>query len=238
VRLAVHHVGIARRLALGVDQDARVDLVPFVLGHPYLAHGDGAGGHVEQQRRLALGAGQGDAHRVGDEARVGAAERRHDRAMVGNVHEVQGDEAGRAGQLAVGADPADVVCVGQRHGHHTGLAAALDGGRHRLLGHAPAVPTEAVEHERGPVVLHDLGPRVRHHQARVHVAHVGRDHPHAVTVVPGQVGGDQVRGDEIGLLERTATGLDDGAGDAAQPIGRRAHATRPRAGAGPRAGRP
>ena len=213
-------------------------LVALVPGHPHLAHGDRAGRHVEQQRRLALGPGQGDAHRIGDEARVGAAERRDDRAMVGHVDEVQRDEAGGAGHLPVGAHAADVVRVGQRHGHHAGLAAALDGGRHRLLGHAAAVPTEAVEHERGAVVLHDLGPRVRHHQARVHVAHVGRDHAHAVTVVPGQVGGHQVGGDEIGFLERAAAGLDDGAGDAAQPIGGRAHATRPRAGAGPRAGRP
>ena len=51
---------------------------------------------------------------------------RHERAMVGDVDEVQRHEAGRARELAVGAHAADVVRVGQRHRDHAGLPAARD----------------------------------------------------------------------------------------------------------------
>jgi hypothetical protein len=68
--------------------------VALVLGHADLAHGHGAGRHVEQDGGLALGGGQRDAYGIGDEARVGAPERRDQRAMVGDVDEVQRDELG------------------------------------------------------------------------------------------------------------------------------------------------
>ena len=88
-RVRVHHARIQCRLPLGVDQRAFGSGLALVARDPDLAHRDLAGGHVEQDRRLAIGRGERDADRVGDEPRVGPAVRGHGRAMIGDVHEVQ-----------------------------------------------------------------------------------------------------------------------------------------------------
>jgi hypothetical protein len=94
VRLAVHHVRIARGLAGRIDQDAIAHELPLVAGDAHLSHGNRAGRHIQQQRRLALGSGERDADRVGREARVGPPEGRDESPVVGDVDEVQRDETG------------------------------------------------------------------------------------------------------------------------------------------------
>ena len=155
-RLAVHHMRVTRRPASGIDRDAVGKLLALVAGHAHLAHRDGARRHVEEQGRLPVGAGQGDAHRVGGEAGIGPPEWRDETSVIGHVDEVQGDKPGGGGQLAIGADAADVMRVRQCHGDDTGLAAARDGGRHGLARHDAPVAAAAVEHEDGAVILHQL----------------------------------------------------------------------------------
>src|SRR5262249_7628150 len=62
VRLAVHHVRIARRPPPGVDQRALGRRLTLVLRDADLAHGNLARGHVEQQRGVVVRAGDGDAN--------------------------------------------------------------------------------------------------------------------------------------------------------------------------------
>ncbi len=76
----------------GSISDALGDWLALVARHADLAHRDSARGHVEEQGRLPVGAGQGDAHRIGREARVGSPERRDETSMVRHVDEVQRDE--------------------------------------------------------------------------------------------------------------------------------------------------
>src|SRR5207245_9819539 len=104
-----------------------------------------------------------------------------------DVDEVQRDEAGAAGELSVGADPSDVVRVGQGHGDDAGLAAAGDRGVHRLAGDRATVSATAAEHQHRAVVLPELRPGGRHDEPGLQVADVGRDHSDAMTVVAHQV---------------------------------------------------
>jgi hypothetical protein len=139
VGLGVHDVRVAGRPPLRIDERAFRRGLPLVLGDADLAHGDLAGGHVEQQRRVAVRARHRDADRVRHEPRVGAPERRDGRPVVGDVDEVHRHETRGARHLAVGADAADVMRVGEPHRHHPALAAARDGGLHRLAGDGPAI---------------------------------------------------------------------------------------------------
>jgi hypothetical protein len=225
VRLAVHHVRIARGPAGGIDEDAFRRGPALVAGDAHLAHRDGARRHVEEQRRLPVGAGQGDADGIGGEARVAAPEGRDEPPVVGDVDEVQRDEAGGAGHLAVRPDAADVMGVRERHRHHAGLAAARDGGGHGLAGDRPAVAAAAVEHQRRAVVLHQLHARVRHDEARLEVPDIGGDHPDAVAVVAGQVRLHEVLGDEVGFGGGAAARFQDRAAHPPQPIGTETHSS-------------
>jgi hypothetical protein len=133
-------------------------------------------------------------------------------------------EARRARHLAVGADAPDVMRVGEPHRHHAALAAARDGGVHRLARDRPPVAAPAVEHQEGAVVLHHLRPGVRHDQAHLQMAHVRRDHADAVTVVAHQVRAHQVVGDQVGLRGGASALLHDRADQASKLVGSRSHA--------------
>jgi len=84
----VHHAGIGGGPAGGVDQEALVHRHLLVVGDPHLAHRHLAGGEVEHDRLLAL-ARYRRAVGVGSEARLGAAERRHQRLVAVHVHPVR-----------------------------------------------------------------------------------------------------------------------------------------------------
>ena len=151
------------------------------------------------------------------------AEGRHQPAVIGHVDEVDGDEPGRAGQLAVRADAPDVMRVRERHDRDPGLPGARHRGGHRLARHPPAEPALAVEHEERAVVLHHLRGGVGHDQPFLQVPHVVRDQAHPVAVVAGEVGVDEVAGHEVGLRGLAAAAGDDGGGQPAKTVGGYAH---------------
>ena len=78
-----HHAGVVGGLTVFVDQGARFDAAPFVVGHAHLALGHAAGGKVEHKglAHLVVQA-QGDANAagVGAKAPIAATKGRHIRA--------------------------------------------------------------------------------------------------------------------------------------------------------------
>ena len=150
--------GVGGRPAVLVDQHALRHGHALVAGDPRLAEGDGAGGHVEQQLRLGAGPWHGGGERVGAEAGVAAAIGRLQRAVVGDVDEVDGDHAGGRALLGPMADPADMGAVAQGHGDGALRPGALDPLPHGLLGHGLAEAAPCVEHQHAAFVGHQLEP--------------------------------------------------------------------------------
>jgi hypothetical protein len=105
----------------------------------------------------------------------------------------------------------------------TPFSRARHRGGHRLAGDPAPEAALAVEHEERAVVLQRLDRRVGDDQAVLQVPRVVRDQAHAVAVVAGEVGVDQVAGDEVGLGGLAAPTGDDGGGQAAKTVGGYAH---------------
>ncbi len=106
-------------------------------------------------------------------------------------------------------DPADVMAVGKPDDGDAVLGGALDPALHRLVAHHLTETGIAVERqERARIVHHghmfvDLQISGQEH------FDVARQHADTVGVVAGQVGLDQVIGDQIGLTRaRTGSGYD------------------------------
>ena len=218
----VHHAGIGGGLAGGVDQQAFVHLHLLVVGDADLAHRHLAGGEVEHDRLLAL-ARHGGAVGVGGEARLGAAERRHQRLVAVHVHPVRAHHAGARALLGPVADAPDVMGVGEADDADAVLFGALDADIHRLLGDHLAVAGAAVDHDDGTIILHDLCMMVTDAGARRGVLDIGRHHADAVAVVAEQVGQHQMVCNQPGLLGRAAVGPADRHGEGVQPIGLHPH---------------
>src|SRR6185295_15271480 len=93
----------------------------------------------------------------------------------------------------------------------------------RLARHPAPESALAVEHEERPVVLQHLRGGVGHDEALLEMPHVVRDQAHPVAVVAGEVGVDQVGGDQVGLGRLAAAAGDDGGGQPAKTVGGYAH---------------
>ena len=154
-RLAIHRAGVGRRLALAVEQDAGFQLLALVAGDAHLAHRDDTRRHVEDDRPVGLGTRYGDANGVGAEARIGTAPRRHGRARIGDVDEMERDETRRGAHLAIGADPADVMRVAQGDDRDPGLTRLGDADHYRLSRGDLAPGALAVIDDQGAVLADD-----------------------------------------------------------------------------------
>ena len=139
-----------------------------------------------------------DGHRIGAEARIGAAEGRDDRAR---DHVDEADRHQALGDRILGplADAAQVVRVRERHHAHAVLLRAPDRDFGRLGADHLPVARLPVERDQRPAVELDHRVAVGRQAAFLERLDVARDHAHAVRVVPGQVGGDQVLGHQARL---------------------------------------
>ena len=86
------------------------------------------------------------------EARLGAAERRHQRLVAVHVHPVGADHAGARALLGPMADAADMMRIGEADDADAVLLRALDADIHRLLGDDLAVAGAAVDHDHRAIV--------------------------------------------------------------------------------------
>ena len=201
-RRFVHHLRFGSRPPVFVDQIARHHRQPFVIGHPSLAEGDAAGGEIQQQRRAARPRENG-AERVGAEAAIAAAERRHHR-IAHHVDEVNRDKTGAGALLRPMADAADMVRVVQRHRRQAQLAGAFNAQRHCFAGHHLTETARTVERQHRAGVAHHFGVLIELQLPLRQRRHVAGDHADAVRVVPGQIGLHQMIGHQLGFARRTA----------------------------------
>src|SRR5579885_2898864 len=104
----------------------------------------------------------------------------------------------------------------------TSPAAAASGGldrpAHGVAGDHLAVAVATVPDSEIAALADDLGHLIRDQGAGFEVPHVVRKHAHAVAVVAREVGVDEVVGDDLRLGRATAGFLEEGAGEAAQPL--------------------
>ena len=166
--------------------------------------------------RLGLGPRYGDADGVGAEARIGAAPRRHGRARIGDVDEMERDETRLGAHLAIGADPADMMRVAQRDDRDPGLARLGDADHHRLARGDLAPGALAVIDDQGAVLADDAALAVGEDRAAREMLQIVRDQPDAVAVVAAQIGLDQVVGNELRLVGLTAGSFEDAQHDPVQ----------------------
>ena len=210
VRLGVVSAPVVHVAALLVDQPAvRHGLAALDLLF-HLAARDHAEGHVQHERRpLCAGHGEGDG--LGPQAPVGAAVGRHEFAAAVQAHHadhaVFGDPRGEIAQ------PADVGDVPQGHHPDRRVARLLhregEGLRHRhdAVG---AVPVDLGE----AGTVRDHGVVFPEPVIGLERRDVAGHEPHAVGVVPQQVAGRQVIGENMGVLFGDAGRLEDRAAQA------------------------
>src|SRR5262249_14725776 len=134
------------------------------------------------------------------------------------VDEVDGDQPLLRCDLAVGADAADVMRVPEpvyRDATATGGLGRPDRGvaRYHLAVAIASVPDREI-----PALAHHLRHLVRNQRARFEIPHVMREHPDAVAVVAGQIGVDEMIGDDLRLRRAAAGLLQEGDGEAAEPL--------------------
>jgi hypothetical protein len=139
---------------------------------------------------------------------IRSAERSDDGARY-DVGEMQRYQAGRHRLLRPLADAAQVVRARQPHHAHAVLLRARDTDLHRLQAYHLAVARLAIERNHGAAVEHDLRMLVDDQSALEQRIDIARDHAHAVGVVPREIGGNEVRGDELRLARVAAAGADD-----------------------------
>ena len=207
------HARVAGQGAVARDQVGGLELPAFIVGNADLPVRDDAGREIEHEGRFAGTRGHRDAHRVGAEPPVGTAERRdvgHPRA---HVDERDRHQPGANRQLAVRADAPEVLHVAQPDDRDPLGARDLDPVLGRLApDHLPeaAVAFEGRERARA---AHDADVAVGVQEAVALIAHVGRQHADAVTVVAAQVRLDETRCDLLrlgGLAAHAAQDRDAG----------------------------
>ena len=163
-------------------------------GNAGFTKSDGAGGVIQQQRRMA-GARKNHAQRVRAEAAIFAAER-GDHHVANHVYEMDRDHSGGGALFRPVADAANMMRIAQRHGGHTVLFRLLNTDLHGFMGHDLAEAAVAVQRDNRTRVLHHAGVAVELQIALRVGSYVARDHAYAVGVMPGQVGGNQMVGDK------------------------------------------
>ncbi len=117
---------------------------------------------------------------------------------------MDGDEAGGGGHLGPVADPADVAGVAQRHHRQAHGLALVDADLHGLRGDRLAEAVQAVDHRQHGSLGLDLDLLVGKDGAFLLVLQVARHPHHAVAVMAGEVGPDQVFADALALGRRAA----------------------------------
>ena len=133
-----------------------------------------------------------------------------------DVDEVQRDHAGAGGNLAIGADAADMVRIAQPVHRDAMLLRGLDRPFDRLMRDHLAVAGPRVPDRDRAGVGDDLRRLVGLQRAGLEVAHIGDQHPDAVAVMAAQIGLDQMIGNERRLVGRTAARRDDAVGKRTQ----------------------
>ena len=185
-----------------VEQLTGREPLALVVRDPSLALRDHARRQIEDHRRAPRDR-DADRERVGAEARVAPAPRRHDRAR-DHVDEVHRDQARGHRHLGPGADAAQVVRVRERDDAAAVRLRSRDAEFHRLVADHLAEAGVAVEREQGGAVEFGRDVRVGRQPAFEERVRIARQHADAVRIVTGQVGLDQVLGDQLGLARRTA----------------------------------
>ena len=105
----------------------------------------------------------------------------------------------RGGNLAIGADPADVVRVAQAVDGDAMLFRGIDGPFDRLAGDHLAVAGMRVPDRDRAGIGDDLRLLVRLQGAALEIPDIGDQHADAVAVMAAQIGLDQMVGDDLGL---------------------------------------
>ena len=197
-RLFIHDGGIGRRVAFMVDQHAGRRLPFAVVGDAHLAHRDRAGSKIEQDgRRIA--ARQADGQRIGAEAALPAAVRRDDRAAH-HVGEMDRREACGDRLLRPVPDAADVMRIAQPHDDDAVAACAFDREFHGLVCHRLADAAVAVHHQQRVGIGDNRDALIELQFIGLQRTHIRRHHAHAMRIVAGEVGADQMVGSELRLL--------------------------------------
>ena len=131
---------------------------------------------------------------------------------------MQRDHARACGNLAIGADAANVVRIAQSVHRDTMLPRRLDGPFDRLMRDHLAVASPRVPNRDRAGVRDDLRRLVDLQRAGLEVAHIGNQHPDTVAVMAAQVCLDQMIGNERRLIRRTAACRDDAVCKRTQPV--------------------
>jgi hypothetical protein len=97
-----------------------------------------------------------------------------------------------------------MVGVTKHHEHQAGFRAAPDGGLHRLGGDPLAVSTSTVKHEDRAVVPDQGGCRAGVQKSRPYIPDVSGEHAGSMTVMAGQIGADEMSGNQAGFMVVTA----------------------------------
>ena len=161
--------------------------------------------------------GNRDTDRIGQEAPLAPTKRRHAGRTGGDIDEVQRHHAGARGDLAIGADAADVMRVAQSVDRDAMFARGLDRPLHRLTRDHLAVAAMRVPDRDRSGIRDDLGRLIRLQRTRLEIPDIGDQHADAVTVMTAQIGFDQMVGDDGGFRRRAAAGRDDLVGERKQP---------------------
>ena len=197
-----HHMRVGGRIAAAVDQGAGRHFLLRLHRHPHLAQRHPAGGEIQNHRRL-VGARNAATKRVGGEARVGPAERRHQRAQQG-IDEVQRHQTGGGAILGPLADAPDVVAVAQRDQRQAAGRRALNADFHRLMADHLAIALAAIDHQHRTELGADLRMLIRPQTAGADELDILWNHADTVRVVARQVGQHQVARHQLGFTRRTA----------------------------------
>ena len=209
--------GVGRRVALRVDRDPFRQRLARLVRHPRLAERDGRGGHVEQHR-LMPGAGHGHSERVGAEARCRRPPDRLHLHAAGDIGEGDECQAPSRALLAIRAHPPDMPGVAHREQAHPDLdrpgARTIDRQRRHALPHAAL----GVEHEDRTRVDNRAEFLVEDDPLFLMQAHVGGQHANPMTVMPGQVGGHQMRSHRLRLGRGAAHGEKHVAGEGVERL--------------------
>jgi hypothetical protein len=215
-RVTIHGAGVGRRLAVAVEQDAGFQLLAFIAGDAHFSHRNDARRHVEDDRPFGLWTRYGDTNGVGAEARVGTAPGRHGRPCIGDVDEMERDEARLGADFTIGADPADMVRVAQGDDRDAGVARLGDPDHCRFARGNLAPGARAVVDDQRPVLADDAPLAIGEDGAVGEMVQIVRDQTDAVAVMAAQIGLDQVVGDDARLVRVTAGRGEDAGCNAVQ----------------------
>ena len=200
---------VGRRPALIVEQQPRRERLAACLRHPRLAQRHRGGRRVEYHGRMAFERRVGKAERVAGEARFGAPEWRHGRRPSHCVDEHQRGKAGGCDLFAMRADAPHMAAIAQRHDRDAKLPCTC----HRHIQHHPgcgvAETAITVIYQHRAAVADQARGTIEKQSAAAHAAQIQGQHADPVTVVPHQIGIDQMRGNDTGFIGRAAGRLQD-----------------------------